>query len=64
MRSLEAALGERAASEEGRKQVDVAYKELVARYPHDAAMRDARGAYRWNGNDREGALRDWQAAGS
>ena len=57
-----AALASRDATEDNWKNLEAGYASLVRRHPKNAALRDARGNFLWERNDREGAVREWNVA--
>ena len=55
------ALTVRNAPWEDWKKLQANYATLTARFPENAAIRDAHGDFLWGMNDHEGALREWVA---
>ena len=55
------ALTARNAGTEDWKKLRAEYAALTARYPKNAAIREARGDFLWGMNDHDGALREWLA---
>jgi predicted Zn-dependent protease len=52
----------RGASAEEWAKVALAFADLAARHPRDAAVRGAQAEFLWEREDREGAIRAWEAA--
>lgn len=62
VRAKAAALFLQKAESDEWREIEIAYRDLAAKYPRDAGVRAGFGEFLWERGDRKGAMREWKVA--